>query len=610
MTQARNWLILIGGLFCVGLLYWSGLQGPFLLDDLQTIDMARVSSWQWSEVWTIAFANDTGPLGRPLSVLSFIVNDFWLGPDSFGYKLVNLCLHLLTAVMGYCFFKALFRATLKDKPSYATALLIAVLLWAAHPLLISTTLYSVQRMAILSALFTLGALWSYVQVRFYAKPWLWLLVATGYIAAIASKENAVLFPFFILIIELTAPKDSYSSRWLKFAFCFSAITIVAGITFYLQQWPRYAQTFAANDISLLSYVGLQAQALCFYLKQIFLPSLGQMSIYHDDFQSWFWVPKLVCGLSIVALILCALVGRQRWPLLSFGVLWFFASHALESTILPLEPVFEHRNYLASLGLLVGAVISVSKWLQTSGYRRYQPLVTLLAVIIVCSLSLMRVQTWATAERFLLTAVANHPQSARAHIELANYWFATGQFEKGLDALNLADTIAEQSGPATHILVAHCQLEDTNQYFDKAVQSLKSKTVTPYTLLVLNSLVANQFNGTCPNISLSMSEQMLSTAIANPTISQKPDYQATLYHLKAGTLVKQQKLNEAIEALAYAARLNPKKIEPLFEKAQLQIMTEQASEAQKTIEQIQQHAQIKVKAHQATLKALQEQLEAN
>ncbi len=47
---------------------------------------------------------------------------------------------------------------------------------------------------------------------------------------------------------------------------------------------------------------------------------------------------------------CAFLLRRRYPLLLLAVLFFLVGHSMESTLIPLEMVYEHRNYLP--GMLV------------------------------------------------------------------------------------------------------------------------------------------------------------------------------------------------------------------------------------------------------------------
>ena len=71
-----------------------------------------------------------------------------------------------------------------------------------------------------------------------------------------------------------------------------------------------------------------------------------------------WSPSTT-ALSLLAwvgAVAVALLLRKRYPLLVFALLFYLVAHSMESTILPLEMVFEHRNYLPSVGvcLLVAA----------------------------------------------------------------------------------------------------------------------------------------------------------------------------------------------------------------------------------------------------------------
>ena len=82
-----------------------------------------------------------------------------------------------------------------------------------------------------------------------------------------------------------------------------------------------------------------------------LPNLAEMGLHHDDFvisktllSPWTTLPAIA---GLLALAVGALVLRKKHPLITFGIVFFFVAHALESTIIPLEIAFEHRNYLPS-----------------------------------------------------------------------------------------------------------------------------------------------------------------------------------------------------------------------------------------------------------------------
>lgn len=77
------------------LAYWNGLSGPFFLDDLQSIEPAKMENFSFKSLMAISLQNDTGPIGRPISVASFALNSYFFGDEPFSFKVVNLALHLL-----------------------------------------------------------------------------------------------------------------------------------------------------------------------------------------------------------------------------------------------------------------------------------------------------------------------------------------------------------------------------------------------------------------------------------------------------------------------------------------------------------------------------------
>ena len=107
----------------------------------------------------------------------------------------------------------------------------------------------------------------------------------------------------------------------------------------------------------------EPRVLCIYLSQLFYPVPTRLSIEHDIIYStslirpWTTLPAI---LGVFFLI--GLAGRQmrRRPMLSFAILFFFLNHAVESSVLPLELIFEHRNYLPSMFLFVPVAIGLQR----------------------------------------------------------------------------------------------------------------------------------------------------------------------------------------------------------------------------------------------------------
>ena len=566
--------------FLTGILYWAGLYGPFVLDDPQTLELAKVPNLHWDTLWQALFLNETGPLYRPVAIVSFILTDFFMGSSPFAYKAVNLCLHLLTGVL--LFFVSLQVVNTLGRYSLTLSKQVALLttgLWMMHPLLVSTVLYSVQRMSILSTFFMLLAFHLYLLIRLDKAPHrfkenlLTLGVIISWVFSILSKENGILFPFLVLAFEMCIPKNSKDKSFKMLASwaLISCILMAASIWYYTHHFPAFEESFKSKGFGLSRYALLQSKALVFYVKSIFWPTLPSLSVYHDDFEKVFncslWFSLGLLG----ALLGSAFVLLWRFPLISLGIFWFFIGHALESSILPLEPVSEYRNYFPAIGLLLSLVTLFAEIMQHGFCQRWIPRFMLLLLAVFGIFTGIRIESWSNEETFLLTEKLHHPLSARAHIEWAQYVFERGDYKEALRSLETAYALnPANSGPKLDQYLATCLIKEAKpDLYQKTFKSLTEDTITPYTILVLKALVDSQQSGKCLS-PLQESESFIDTALVNPSLSFKPKYRAVLYQLKAEVLIQQKALPHAIIALDKAFHLNPKQLEPLVEKVQLLI----------------------------------------
>jgi tetratricopeptide (TPR) repeat protein len=161
----------------------------------------------------------------------------------------------------------------------------------------------------------------------------------------------------------------------------------------------------------------QPRILWLYIQWLFVPDVSQLGLFHDDIpisKSLFNpVTTTFAILAWIGLLVAALVMRKRWPVFAFAVLFFLAAHALESTIFPLEMVFEHRNYLASVGPLFLLAYLVTVAGQRTRFPRAIAVLGLALVAVYAAATFARVENWTSHETFVLASAQNHPGSARA-----------------------------------------------------------------------------------------------------------------------------------------------------------------------------------------------------
>ena len=227
MTQIRRETVAAGLLWLlivcvVAWAYWPGLQGPLLLDDFSNLATLEKLVSQGDFAADIVSGNTSGPLGRPVSMASFVLESLYLDYGVPGQKRFGLFLHLINACLVLMLCLRLLRAAGIRQPLLFAGLTAG--LWVSAPLLLSTTLYVVQRMTLLAAMFSLIALCAYSvardrNLRGQRSPGWWLLALVGTVCALLSKENGVLTLPMMTAMEVFIygfqSRKQVTRRWLQ-----------------------------------------------------------------------------------------------------------------------------------------------------------------------------------------------------------------------------------------------------------------------------------------------------------------------------------------------------------------------------------------------------------
>jgi hypothetical protein len=433
--------LLLTALLATAALYWGGLNGPFLFDDSIHITQNRwvkIESLGYTDLaraWNSSF--NKFPSDRPLAQLSFGVNHALAGLDPFAFKATNLALHLLTGVMVFVFLNLVVRALGNDPAMHRRGALVAAAaatFWLLHPLHVSTVLYVVQRMAQLSTLGLLVALSCYFLARIQwsrgraGLPWL-LAVVPAAAFAFLGKENAVLLPLFLLVGELTVlrrlppgnRRSAVYATWLVFI----ALPLALG-AYYLATHPGLIG-YGGRDFTLEERVLTQARVLWIYLQWLFVPNVTAFGLFHDDIavSTGLLAPPTTLAAIVghAVLLVAALLLSRRQPMFAFGVLFYYAAHALESTIFPLELVFEHRNYLASVGPLLLLAYGLIIYAQKLNIARVALPLGALLLLAYSAVTHLRVGHWSSYQDFILTQAEHHPNSPRSNFQAAQVLIA-------------------------------------------------------------------------------------------------------------------------------------------------------------------------------------------
>ena len=410
--------------------YWPGLHGHFIFDDVpNVVDNVALKAFDGS-FWSLIDAATSGtssPLGRPFSMATFALNFHLFGDSPFSFKLTNLIIHMANSMLVYLLARQLWRRLGFDTGGARSLIPVmwTTAIWALHPINLTPVLFVVQRMTSLSAFFILAALSLYLYGR-QAKTISGLVaIAAGILlcwpAAILSKETGVLLPLYVFLIEWlifgTFKAVSAKLKWIALLFLGGAVAWVCWT-----KWGFITAGYSVRDFNLQERLLTETRVLWFYVRQMLLPTPGVFGLFHDDIaiSRGFTAPvsTLLAILGWIAMVALALQQRARRPLFAFAVFWFLASHMLESTIFPLEIAYEHRNYMAFLGLLIW-LASLLFPVQQKPTWLVPRLVLAGSFIAFCGLvTSLRSMQWADEFHRTQIEVADHPGSARANYQAA------------------------------------------------------------------------------------------------------------------------------------------------------------------------------------------------
>lgn len=514
-------LAVLALLLVVAGVYWPGLRGGWLFDDFPTIvsnTRLHLQDWNLGALWRAAWSFDPGgTLGaRPLAMASFALNHLLGGLDPWGYKLGGLLVHLVNTLLVYRLLaQVLSLPALAGQHWGRWAPWAIALAWAVHPLQVSSVLYVVQRMETLGYTFMLLCLLCYLRARVAqingqcGIGWLTGCVPL-LLLALACKENAVLVPVFTLALELSVlgfgAADARLARWWRWLY---VLACVAGLVlFVLWALPQYWRaSYAVRDFGSYERLLSQMRILPQYLGQMLLPNPAAMSFYYDDFavsRGWLapWT-TLAGALLLASLLVLGWLWRKSEPLLWLGVLWFFAGHALTSNIVPLELVFEHRNYFAWLGVLLVLAVGIRRFPMRDG-----PALKYLGVGVLLfglsGLTLVRSLTWAEPLLLASELAAANPQSGRASSALATVYyemadghagspfndFALAEFDRG-SGLPGASIVSDQG---RILLAASLRREVPEAWWQQLLAKLERGPISPETTGALFGLLGNRLRG--------------------------------------------------------------------------------------------------------------------
>ncbi len=513
----------------------------------------------------------TFDLYRPVACLSFALNWYAGQNRVIGYHMVNISIHLVTTIFLYLTILGLLRspgvkASCRGSKGAYIALL-AVALWALNPVQTQAITYIVQRMASMAAMFYVAGMYFYLQGRTHRLRHRQVLFFLGcgicYGLALGCKENAVTLPVGLVLVEiifLQKPASPAIRKWMSAALAglVAMVLIIMAVVLITESPQAIIRGYANRSFSLGERMLTEPRILVFYLSQLFYPVPYRLSIEHDVtvstslFDPWTTLPSII----IVGMLICfGVLQIHRRPLVAFGILFYFLNHLMESSILPLELIFEHRNYLPSLFLFLPVAAGIMTILDHYQSRKRPLYLTMVTLAVLLPLLLgfgtyVRNLDWRSERTLWQDAMQKAPASARPAYNLSrHYYFQVGRFDEALElyAKSLRLKASRPAFSQTLSLNAMASIYYIRQDYEKVI-ALNEKA-----LQISPGFAAARFNILLALAKLGRWERAAQTA--DQMLAGRPDNSRFLF-IKGVTLLKQGQPDKALPYFQKALHLDP------------------------------------------------------
>ncbi|MGA2227126.1 MAG: tetratricopeptide repeat protein, partial [Syntrophobacteraceae bacterium] len=446
---------------------------------------------------------------RFLPVVTLALNHSFGHSNLIYFHAVNLLIHVL-AFFGVFWLIRQVLAAAKNRDHGEIAYEIAGFLplcvaaiWALSPVQTSAVTYLVQRMASMQALFFTLSVACFIKARLLngkktsSSFFFYFLCALTALCSFFSKENSAVLPVALALTDIWF----FDSAWMKKAWkvCrktgwkvrVTAVAALLSSSYYAFTvvLPKLLSGYAGRDFNLVERLLTQGRVVVWYMSLLLWPDPARMSMEHDfEISASLFSPltTLPSLLLIAALIFLAIRFRRRFPVITYGIVWFFLNLVIESTIIPLELVFEHRLYLPSIGFYLSVaalLVTLFRWaasrLSEAEFAKAACSLLLIGAACLALLTFIRNGVWDNIDTIHYDAVEKAPDKPRANADYANSLCELGRYEEAVKyaekAIELGRKGRESYSLAYNALtIALIKLGKTDEAIERGEEFLGNK----------------------------------------------------------------------------------------------------------------------------------------
>ncbi|PKN52263.1 MAG: hypothetical protein CVU55_08230, partial [Deltaproteobacteria bacterium HGW-Deltaproteobacteria-13] len=475
-SESPKYLFTFISLFVILIsIYSNSFYGEWHFDDYANIVVnphIQINSFSWSEIRHCVYGIYQDRLLRPLSYLSFALNYKLGGMDVYGFHVVNFIIHYLAAVFLFLFiYNTLKLPRLKDPYQNIAypASLLAAFFWALNPVWVTSVTYIVQRMASMAGLFYIMSMYFYLKARTSKKPpytvILYIFSVISGLAAMLTKENAVMLPVSILLFDLFLIQGVTKENIIKCAkIAVAPLLLILIIGFiYTGGFSNALGGYEVRDFSMAQRLLTEPRVILFYLTLLFYPISSRLTLLYDVevsrslLQPWTTIPSILLILLIIGF---AFYLARKSPLISFCIIFYFLNHLIEGSFFSLELIYEHRNYLPSMLLFIPIAEFIISAIDYFSYNKIlQILVALsIAIILFGEGDITYSRNEIVSDDFLLwfDNIDKSPALSRPHGNMGRIYYINNEKEKALQEYQKAEAL-NNFGSKEALAIQECNL---------------------------------------------------------------------------------------------------------------------------------------------------------
>ncbi len=486
----------------VGLIVYSNtFNVPFQFDDLDFIQNNPIIK-SLDNFFSSTSGYEYNPQ-RFIAFLTFAVNYHFGGYDVIGYHVVNLAIHVINSILVYILVLLSFNIRSgqtgqdphppgESRPDYSRMIaLFSALLFVAHPVQTQAVTYIYQRLTSLATMFYLLSLVAYIMARNaggVSKGWwrntasaaLYLLSVTSAVLAMKTKETAFTLPIIIAVYEFVFFRTEFRKKVL-FVLPVLLTLVIIPISIIGMHKPLGEILSDISEKSRLQtqmprwdYLVTQMRVVTTYVRLLFMP-VGQNVDYDYPVYHSLFTPAVFCSFLFLLSIFgigAYLLYRSRlspkpaapgkastflkgalplpllpyYRLIGFGILWFFITLSIESSIIPIaDVIFEHRVYLPSVGACIAATSTLFLFVfkMRKKFPRAEEIVVgvlVLTILVFSGATIARNAIWKDTVTLWEDAAQKSPNKGRVHQNLGRAYDINREPQKAFEQYLIATKV--------------------------------------------------------------------------------------------------------------------------------------------------------------------------